>query len=435
MNLNGSDNGFSSGSDELWPNSNTPESPNSQSSVISSVSQFSSTKNVKLVDYSSTSSENITDEHDRVADNIKSKSKSLRDKNKKLRMYGKDYVGFKSNESGKQLQNIIRNSRSIGAPCNSNYCRKSMIRKCDELTSDRRKLLFKSFWNMSWEQKKLYIRNHVKRVTKNISTVGTNSRRLTTLKYHLNVNSAYVPVCKLSFLNTLGIKEGIVRSWVQIEDVEMHSSAEFIKLEKPAVLRDRTDTKSVVMFLDQLNKLPSHYCRKQTSKLYLEQNFTSYKEVYDAYKEFCSVESLSLKSRTTMMNQFRQKNLALYIPKKDRCDICVQFEAGNYEQGKYNMHVKNKDRAQHEKSLDKIEAEAGKCIVLCMDLQGVKTCPLLNASSFYFKTKLSCHNFTIYNEATKQATCYWFDETICDLQSSVFASFLLDYLNRKVLYT
>lgn len=66
-----------------------------------------------------------------------------------------------------------------------------------------------------------------------------------------------------------------------------------------------------------------------------------------------------------------------------------------------------------------------------MDLESVKVCPNLNTSAIFFKTKLCCHNFTIYNLKTHSATCYWFTEVDSDLQASTFVFCLLDYLKEN----
>lgn len=42
------------------------------------------------------------------------------------------------------------------------------------------------------------------------------------------------------------------------------------------------------------------------------------------------------------------------------------------------------------------------------------------------------HNFTRYNLATNNATCYWFDETTTNLQASMYASFFVDYLEKII---
>lgn len=99
----------------------------------------------------------------------------------------------------------------------------------------------------------------------------------------------------------------------------------------------------------------------------------------------------------------------------------------------YEEHTKRKNKARLEKETDKKKATSGEFILLSMDLESVKVCPWLTASALYFKTKLTCHNFTVYDLITHQATCYWSDEIAADLTASTFASFVTDYLERYCL--
>ncbi|CAH1111751.1 unnamed protein product [Psylliodes chrysocephalus] len=69
-----------------------------------------------------------------------------------------------------------------------------------------------------------------------------------------------------------------------------------------------------------------------------------------------------------------------------------------------------------------------------MDLQAVKLSPFLPAGKIYFKTKLFCHNFTLYNLATRDVTCYWFSEDQNNqLQASTFTSCIIDFLEKNCL--
>lgn len=86
-----------------------------------------------------------------------------------------------------------------------------------------------------------------------------------------------------------------------------------------------------------------------------------------------------------------------------------------------------------QQSKDKEKASRGECIVLCMDLQAVKVAPTLNATKIYFRTKLGCHNFTIYNVTSHQATCFWFTEIDNGLTASTFVSCVINYLERHCL--
>lgn len=117
------------------------------------------------------------------------------------------------------------------------------------------------------------------------------------------------------------------------------------------------------------------------------------------------------------------------------CDVCSCYKAGNLNEADYQIHIIKKDRARLEKTEDKKKAADGEFILLTMDLEAVKVCPFLTASSLYFKTKLTCHNYTVYNLDSHHCTCYWFDETAADLTASTFASFLIDYLERHCLTT
>lgn len=66
--------------------------------------------------------------------------------------------------------------------------------------------------------------------------------------------------------------------------------------------------------------------------------------------------------------------------------------------------------------------------MLTVDLQAVQTIPLLSTGANYFKTKLCVHQFTIYNEFDKNVACYVWHEAEGGMDSNVFTSCLLDYL-------
>lgn len=91
-----------------------------------------------------------------------------------------------------------------------------------------------------------------------------------------------------------------------------------------------------------------------------------------------------------------------------------------------------KNTARAEKNRDKEAAQKGIIHALTADLQAVKLCPVLNASALYFKTKLAVHNFSVYNLGNNDVTCYWFDETVCDLKATTYASFFEDYVTKLI---
>lgn len=112
----------------------------------------------------------------------------------------------------------------------------------------------------------------------------------------------------------------------------------------------------------------------------------------------------------------------MFSPRKDQCDLCCSFRAGNISQEVYDHHIKEKDLARKEKETDKQLAMEGKIHCLTCDLQAVKITPITKASAMYYKTKLTSHNFTVFNLENRECINYWFNETECELNANTFAS-------------
>lgn len=357
--------------------------------------------------------------------------------NKKLRMQGKQYLGYRRpNNQTKTFQDVIRGSRKLGVTCISPFCKKSRLRKCNEISEIVRQEIFNNFWkNLSWEQRATYICNLVvKTLPKNRRDPDvTDPRRMGTLKYSLKVGNNNIPVCKKMFLSTLGLREWQVHNWVTHSKHGISNENTNGK-KGTRELIPRSGNVFMRQFLENLNKLPSHYCRKDSQKLYLEQSFANITELYGAYAKYCKESNNEniIMCQNSLTKMVKQLNIALYKPKKDECDICCQYKEKNLTEEEWAKHQTDKERARKEKANDKEESMDGSKHVVSMDLQAVKVCPSIFATALFFKTKLCVHNFTLYNLASKQCTCYWFDETQSDLQASTFASFIVDYIRRHL---
>lgn len=133
---------------------------------------------------------------------------------KKLREEGKPYTGYRRTKEGRVSHDVKRGMREMGTTCMSTFCKKSKFRNCDIINENQRKAIFKSFWEMSWDQRKVYISNMVgKGPVKRKRTVRNESHRQDTLQYHLSVENEKLQVCSKMFLQTLGIKTWFVRYW------------------------------------------------------------------------------------------------------------------------------------------------------------------------------------------------------------------------------
>jgi len=185
-------------------------------------------------------------------------------------------------------------------------------------------------------------------------------------------------------------------------------------------------------FFNSLPKLPSHYCRQSTRKLFLQTEINSISHLYNIYCDNCKTDDEQPVVTKKFVDVFKENNLSIFSPKKDQCDVCCQYSVNNLSEEKYQIHISRKNLGREEKTKDKLNAEAGNCHVFSCDLMAVQLLPYCQASAIYYKIKLACHNYTVYNLRTHEAVCYWFDESQCELVSSTFASCLTD-VNEKTL--
>lgn len=261
-------------------------------------------------------------------------------------------------------------------------------------------------------------------------TTASNSRRSTTKEYYLKHDNIKERVCLKTFLHTLGIKEWTVRYWLG-ERPQTRSENKSSRNDNHNILNVSPPLKQLIKdFLSALPKLPSHYCRKSSMKLYLEPIIQSKRELYRLYEKDAKDKSHRVGSRKLFEDVLSEENISIFQPKKDECDLCCAHKVGNISEEDYQMHISRKNLARNEKSQDKERAKKGEIHVFTADLQAVKLCPHLKASALYFKTKLAVHNFTVYNLGNDDVVCYWFDETAADLKASTYATFYVNYLKR-----
>lgn len=238
-----------------------------------------------------------------------------KNKSKKMRMLGEKYQGY-TRKDGRVSQTVPRAERKMNNGCvESSFCKKSMKRNCDKFPEAVRKEIFQTFWKMDWSQKKVYVLSLVTYQPKKRCYVQGPSRRQGTFCYHLRFNNSNYQVCKKMFLKTLGLNEKMVQNW--IHNGQKHGLTERKDLEN----KRKSDRRSrsnyfqntaeqigyLKSFFDLLPKVDSHYCRKDSQKLYLEHPFHTKNEVYEVYKKnakmmekyFCqlrrSIESSTIK--------------------------------------------------------------------------------------------------------------------------------------------
>ena len=349
-------------------------------------------------------------------------------KNIELRMKGKQYTGTRRLEG--ESDKILKPARKLKERC---VCKLTESRQCAIFTDEDRNGIFENIWQQpSWDCRKTLVSALIdkKPICRRRSN-GDQSRRNYSLFYFLKKNGEKKPVCKKMFLSTTGLGEWSVHNWVSHADTYQDKDEDGQHKRESSHYNRAQNEKRFMreQFLDLLPKLPSHYCRKTTQKLYLEQTIQSMADLYRLYVTKCTEENQNPLCIRILKEEFEKKNLALFKPKKDRCDTCVAHETGNLSDLDFSLHRDKISDARQEKNTDKEQAEVNDRLrVMTMDVQAVLLSPSLNASALYYKTKLTVHNFTMYDLRSHDVKCYVWHEGEAGLSASEFASCVADYL-------
>ncbi|KAK3705423.1 hypothetical protein RRG08_034001 [Elysia crispata] len=127
------------------------------------------------------------------------------------------------------------------------------------------------------------------------------------------------------FLATTGLTQWFVLSSFDEENESLSEMRNDQSVDHPPV---NLKLKALREFLDSLPKMPSHYCRKDTKKLYVEPLFKSYADLYEEYTK----QNIQSMSRSSFMKEIASMGISIFHPRKDRCDICCSFDTGNIGQ-------------------------------------------------------------------------------------------------------
>ena len=339
-------------------------------------------------------------------------------------MRGQSYLGRNNRES------VLQEERKMGVSCQSAACHKSTKLHCRDVEEPKREEIFKYFWEeLDWGERKIYVKSLVEvSSVKRRRTGAETSRRSASIFCYLVVDGRRLRVCQRMFLSTLGLKQWSFLKWVGRRG---KSPSEGEKQRRVRVRREEVDF--LKTFLLDLPKVPSHYCRSSSSKMYLEPAFKSINHLHAEYTRSSAEHGIQALSRQVFTRIFKELNLSLFHPKKDQCNTCCAFKAGNIDADTWKHHCNKKDTARAMKEKDKEEA-GEKNLVTCMDLQGLLLCPKLQASSLYYKTKLCVHNFTIYDMTTHDASNYLWHEGEAGITANEFASCIVHFLKEHPSY-
>lgn len=182
------------------------------------------------------------------------------------------------------------------------------------------------------------------------------------------------------FSSTFDLKEDMVYKWADTFLCGIHAAKDVMN-QKNKVTKSKQSTQIdeqklfLRNFFEKLPKMPSHYCRKNTKKCYLEENFQSKADFYNDYKTNAKDKSQKPLSYFVFSEMFENLNLTIFRPKKDQCDTCISFKLKHISDEEYKAHQDSKEKARIAKDSDKELAQSGKAHIFVMDVQSVKLAP------------------------------------------------------------
>lgn len=248
------------------------------------------------------------------------------------------------------------------------------------------------------------------------------------------IDGQKVNVCKTFFLHTLGISEQMVStalkhktaSGVAIGELRKQPSCKTL----PVSLRN-----SVHDHIRRFPTIPSHCCRQNSEKEYLEQGLTI-AEMYRLYAIDCQEKKIPVAKQWLYDSIFRTEfNWSFFVPKKDQCDLCEKYKNSNDNERddvEMAMHMRNKELAREKKQLDKEKSKikADFCAA-CYDLQQILVTPRSMSSQLFYRRKLATYNLTVYDLGRSMGHCYVWHEGMAKRGCKNIASCVWNFIKYR----
>lgn len=317
---------------------------------------------------------------------------------------------------------------------------KCRFRCSEHLSPENQMKLFKEYWDLANPlRQKMFLCTLVKETsvqrTRKRSEEYKKPKSLSRFYYLPNDSSEKIRVCQKFFLGTFNISHKIVSLALKGQSASGAYHGVDGRIGRPAPnITPARDVAHVKKHIDSFPRMESHYCRRDSKKLYLNPDL-SVAELYRLYtSNYCTENQLVPVTKSVFRKIFKSYDppLCTYKPKKDQCSKCNQYrdakDKSNLEES-WKEHVRRKTEASEMKKedMDKGKSDPENIRTITFDLQAILTLPFAGDCQIFYKRKLSLFNFTIY-DSKKDGYCYLWDETHGKKGSSEIGTCILHYL-------
>ncbi|GFO01265.1 DNA repair protein rhp54 [Plakobranchus ocellatus] len=314
---------------------------------------------------------------------------------KRKRQAGQEYT---SSKSGKIVP--AKTVRQI------KDCTKCKFNCSGKITQEERQYINKMFWGLDDEGKSHFYSEYTERHEKERCRGVTNTKPKTySYTFYLRSGSSNVKerVCKTFSLSTLDITKMRI-SYFYTNKRCVDTGLPLPRGKYPKKKTSDDQIAQVRAHIDSFPRIPSHYCRQDTSKEYLEKALNLTK-MYGMYQDWCAQnDAIPVKQHKYSEVFNTEFNIGFAAPKKDRCDKCelgrVNTNLQPTEDEALSVHILNKKKAYHERERDRIDKTK---VVVCFDLENVFSLPISGVSNFFYKRKLCTFNMTAHLSLSKKS--------------------------------
>ncbi|CAH1110537.1 unnamed protein product [Psylliodes chrysocephalus] len=321
---------------------------------------------------------------------------------KQKRLAGESYIDRKGREISEKVVNLV--------DCQCRF-------KCrDAITVAQQKSLFQEYWSFgSTVRQKDFLCSLIEETAiarKRKRSEDSGIDKTVSRSYKLsNGNSETIRVCQ-KFFCTFAISKRIPTDALLHKSINGTYRGQDKRKGRPATnVTPHKKVREIQAILAAFPKVPSHYCRQRSSRLYLSPDLLIEK-LYTLYKDKCGPEAVNLNVFRRLFKE-HDPPLAIFKPKKDQCSICNEAERLNSKGTdiKYQEYVRQEDAIKAMKENDKKASKNDSKISYgTFDLQAVLTLPYAGDCQIYYKRKLSLFNFTVF-DFREDGHCFLWDET------------------------
>jgi hypothetical protein len=341
---------------------------------------------------------------------------------KKLREFGKSYT----TKSG----TIVKEKSMKPNPC---FLSKKCTNGCRNITEEKRQSLFNHFHSLCLQRKRDWVVAMTTKEPVKRKRSKEAKRRENSFKYYINEGEGRRQVCLRFFIDTLDISQKFLH--YTLRNATYGSAQEDQRGKQVPLNKTKDETmNSIRTFIKSLPAVPSHYTRKDSTRLYLPSNMKSIANLYSMYKLRQNEMGKDFVSEKLFRNVFNcEFNLAFHIPKKDKCVKCVAFgdnenpdEITRMNQAKHELDKENSlKRFKFHQELRKTDES-----VLCVsfDLQKVLNTPMGESMLLFYSRKYAVFNLTFYESVTREAYCFTWGESEGKRGANEVATALTSYI-------